>query len=607
MDNLPEILEFIWSKGWVAILIIILLLVIHDPDRAEKIKEILFLPLFRFFKRGSRQYIAAKVGYTATQFLKRELLPLLPSIPNVKIQIKWVKSLSDPILTENGNLILCIRETNDQTRNILAATQAALPRVLCATLRSRLHDDFEDAIDLAILQRLATVLGRHAKPVFQRYFLGPSIENNGHLRDLFTKLVELDMNATLVSIFLEELETLGEDLYSIGDSADQTEEITNFLEFLLVEARRKEHEEIKLDYFSPIFNIGIIILASSYKVQREGVLPYVNRIDQKVRQGCDSIYIIAYERASGFLDKLLRVIDSDNRYALAKVATQRVHSPVTGRRELRSIAQLRRSPLFSDTDFIERVEASNLSIGEAVEGQVLDVSTTQAFVDVSGLNSIIQKKDCSWQSVRDCQDILSNGERRKFLLLAVDKEKGRLLLSLRFPDTDPWQQTDLPRKGQKIEAKVTSCDGINYYCHTLNGIEVVLAKNEISWTDRIDPTDSSLIEEQLDLVIIDRDDDERVLKGSIRQLEEDPWPLIHKRFPKGTQMRGTVAEIMHSCVRVDLPDGYQGILPDSALRRAGFELADFTQTLVKGQGLDVIVTKVFISKRRIRLDLMRNV
>ena len=92
MDNLPEILEFIWSKGWVAIPVIILLLVIHDPDRAEKIKEILFLPLFRFFKRGSRQYMAAKVGYTATQFLKRELLPLLPSIPNVKIQIKWVKS-----------------------------------------------------------------------------------------------------------------------------------------------------------------------------------------------------------------------------------------------------------------------------------------------------------------------------------------------------------------------------------------------------------------------------------------------------------------------------------------------------------------------------------
>ena len=268
---------------------------------------------------------------------------------------------------------------------------------------------------------------------------------------------------------------------------------------------------------------------------------------------------------------------------------------------------MRRSPLFSDTDFIERVEASNLSIGDVVEGQVLDVSTTQAFVDIFGLNSIIQKKDCSWQSVRDCQDILSDRERRKFLLLAVNKEKGHLLLSLRFPDTDPWQQTDLPHKGQKIEVKVTSCDRINYHCHTLNGIEAVLAKSEISWTDRIDPTDSSLIEEQLNLVIIDRDDDERVLKGSIRQLEEDPWPLIHKRFPKGTQMRGTVAEIMPSYVRVDLPDGYQGILYDSALRRAGFELADFTQTLVKGQGLDVVVTKVFISKRRIRLDLMRNV
>ncbi len=607
MDNLPEILEFIWSKGWIAALVIILLLVIDDPDRAEKIKEIFFLPTFRLFKRGSRQYIAAKVGYTSTQFLKQKLLPLLPSTANVKIQIRWVKSPSDPVLTENGNLILYMRETNDQTRNILAATQVALPRVVCTTLRPCLQKDLEDAVDLVLLRKLATALGKHAEPVFQRYFLRASTEDNVKLQGLFAKLVELDTHGTFVPIFLEELNELGERLYTSGDNTDQTKEITHFLEFLLTEARRKEREDIKLDYFSSTFSVGIIILAASYKVLREGVSPYINRIDQKVRQGCDSIYIITYQQALPFMDKLLQVLDADDRFTLAKVATLRVHNPVTYRREQWKIAQLRRSPLFSDTNFAERVAASGLGPNDEVEGQVLDVSATQAFVDILGLNAIIQRDNCGWQSVRDCRDVLSNGERRKFILSSVDQTKGCLLLSLRFPDRDPWKQANLPLIGQKVEVNVTSCTGENYYCHNNSDIEVVLPRSEISWIDPIEPTDTSLIGEQLYLVITEKLDDERVLKGSIRQQEKDPWPLIHKRFPKGTQLRGIVAEVTPNCVRVNLPDGFQGILPESALRQAGFELADFAQTVVEGQGLDVIVTKVFLVKRRIRLDLMRNV
>jgi hypothetical protein len=105
MDNLPEILEFIWSKGWVAVLVVILILLIHDPDRAEKIRELLFLPLFRLCKRGSRQYVAAKVGYTSTQFMKKEILPLLPSAANVKIQVQWVRSPSDPVLCHTRNTV----------------------------------------------------------------------------------------------------------------------------------------------------------------------------------------------------------------------------------------------------------------------------------------------------------------------------------------------------------------------------------------------------------------------------------------------------------------------------------------------------------------------
>jgi predicted RNA-binding protein with RPS1 domain len=580
---------------------------IHDPDRAEKIKELLFLPLFRCCKLGSRQYVAAKVGYTATEFMKREVLPLLPSAANVKIEVQWVKSQSDPVLTGDGRLILCLRETNDQTRNILAATQAALPKIVCPTIRSCVSREFEDAVDLAIMQKLTSALGKHAKPVFYRYFLTPSTEENQALQTLFAQLVQLDAHGTFVPIFLEELDAFGERLYAAGDTSDQSDEIYHFLNFLLAEARREEHQAIPLDYFSKGFSVGIIILAVSYKMQREGVTPYVNRIDQNIRKGCDSIYVIAYQKASRFLDKLLEVIDADNRFSLAKVATPRVHNPVTHRQEQWKIAQLRRSPLFSDADFAGRVAANSLTVGGEVEGQVLDVSETQTFVDVLGLNAVIQRAECSWKKVHNCHDVLTNGERREFLVVEIDEAKGQLLLSLRFPAEDPWQTSYVPLPGETVQAKAQHCDGSRYYCYLESGLEVLLPRHEISWMDSVPPDSNDLIGQELSLVITEKDDDHHVLTGSMRQQEDDPWPLIQKRLPKGTKLRGSVVEVTSNFVRVSLPDGLHGIVPASCLQNAGYELADFTKTVVVGQGLDVVVTKVFLSKQRIRLDLVRNI
>ena len=72
-------------------------------------------------------------------------------------------------------------------------------------------------------------------------------------------------------------------------------------------------------------------------------------------------------------------------------------------------------------------------------------------------------------------------------------------------------------------------------------------------------------------------------------------------------MRATVSEVTPNFVKVELPGGLKGIIPRESMLQAGFEYADFETTLVKGQGLDVVVTKVFIKKRKIRLDLKRNI
>jgi ribosomal protein S1 len=108
------------------------------------------------------------------------------------------------------------------------------------------------------------------------------------------------------------------------------------------------------------------------------------------------------------------------------------------------------------------------------------------------------------------------------------------------------------------------------------------------------------------VIIYERSDDQRILKGSIRRQLSDPWPEIHRNLPKGTLLRGIVTEVNTGFVRVQLPGNLYGTISRQSMLNAGFEYEKYELNVIQGQGLDVVVTKVFIGKRKIRLDLARN-
>jgi predicted RNA-binding protein with RPS1 domain len=551
--------------------------------------------------------MGAKVAFTVNEFMTKQISLLVPSLPSAKIKVKWVLSPDDPILHKNGSLVLYLRETNDQTRNILTAAHVALPQLVCPTLRPRLQPVFSEAIDLTLLKKLADGLGKHAKPIFQRYFLNPANERNVGLANMFRTLVELDENGIFIPIFLEELNVLGETMYSTGDFTEKSGEVENFLEYLLKEARRGQHEYIRLDYLSRDFKIGLILLAQSVKMEREGVIPYVKRLDQKIKLGCESIYIIAYPPAVGFLEKIMSVIEADNRVTLIKSVAVRNPRSIVASESPKKIVLFRCSPMFSDTDFESKIRAVQIKSGDIIDGTVLDVSRDCALVDIKGFNGVILRTDCSWTTISGCSDILKSESKHKFLVTSIDTKKGLLELSLKFPNEDPWKSKSLPKIKDRIQIKMFSCNQTFYLGSYLDGIEIIIPRSELSWTTEPDLESTELLNTTQEIVIYERIDELRVLKGSVRQLSADPWPEIHKNLPKGTQLRATVIEVSSLIVRVQLPGNLVGIIPGHRVRAAGFEYEHYEVNVLPGQGLDVIVTKVFLAKRKIRLDLARNI
>lgn len=605
-----ELIEFLVLRyGLLGFLFVVLVLIILDPDRAEKLKALIILPIYRLCKYGSRAYLASEIGYQTTVFFKHHLLQFIPSLPNVKVKIKWVTSPSDPVLSEDGTLVLRIQETNDQARNILAATRVALPRILCTTLRPYLEEYASSAIDLTVLRKLADKLGRHAHPIFQRYFLAPEVEEDVRAAELFAKLLIIDRTGIFVSIFLEELNALGSVLYSTGETRNVTDEITSFLEFLLLLANRDLGQEIQLEFHSENINVGLLLLAISFRAATEGTAPYIRRIDRYLTLGYDSIYIVAYPPARDFVPRILGVIEGDFRITVVKTNSFSIErrSDLGYETGISKVVLLRRNTIFGDSTFGDKLSALEISENSQIKGTVLDVSQDKALVDIGGITGTISRTECSWGIVFDCRDYLKKNESYEFMVSLLDKDAHKLELTCRFPESDPWNSNHLPKEGDEITVKVFAIKGDNYICSYVDNIELLLPMHELSWLSRKPDDPKSIIDTKQNVGVFDMNKQDHILLCSIRRLSENPWPDIHKRYPKGTDLHGKVIEVTEHFVRIQLPEDIIGIVPKEAMERAGFEYADYRNNVVPGQGLDVVVTKVFLRKRQIRLDLKRNI
>jgi len=562
MADVKIIVELILKNGPFAILLIAIALIISDPDRAEKLKALIIRPFFRLFKWGSLQYVASEVNYAATAFIGKDIKALLPSTPDVKIKIKWVTSPSDPILSKDGTLILRMQETDDQSRNILAATRSALPYVIYTALRPNLERYVESAIDLVLLRRLSERLGRHARPVFQRHFLSPRIDEDPRTLKLFEKLLQIDNSGTFVTIFLEELGHLGDTIYAFGQHDDKTDQIQSFLEYLISFANREIGETISLDYWSSDLRVSIVILAKSAKAKAEGIKPYLDMIDGLTKKGADSIYVVAYHGFYKFLRSVIQGIEGNPSLTVLKINKVRARGRYEQEME---IALLCRTGVAPDYTLKQAVENSGLKEGGVVEGTVMDVAQNIAVVNVHGCNGIIYRDECSWGRVAHCSETYEKGALCEFVIKRIDTDKGKLELSNRFPDEDPWKSKHLPNVRDIIDIEIKDIYGASYIGLYKGIIEVSLPKHEVSWPGEHVPEMKQLLNTQQRVVIYEKSAENRTLKCSIRRLDEDPWPLIHKQLPKGTRLRGKVSEVMADYVRVELPDGLTGTIPSSAM------------------------------------------
>lgn len=106
----------------------------------------------------------------------------------------------------------------------------------------------------------------------------------------------------------------------------------------------------------------------------------------------------------------------------------------------RNIVVSRRVLLEEEQQQLKAQTLAGLSEGMRISGTISSLRDFGAFVDLGGLEGLIPMSELGWTRVKDVRDVLAVGQQVDIVVKTIDREKGKISLSLKDTLADPWEQ-----------------------------------------------------------------------------------------------------------------------------------------------------------------------
>ncbi|MFN8278320.1 MAG: 30S ribosomal protein S1 [Chitinophagales bacterium] len=223
---------------------------------------------------------------------------------------------------------------------------------------------------------------------------------------------------------------------------------------------------------------------------------------------------------------------------------------------------------------------SEIEIGSKVKGKVVNIEDYGAFLEITpGVEGLVHVSEISWSSApMNSRDFFKMGEIHEAVVMTLDREERKMSLSIKRLTEDPW--TKIAEKfpvGTRLKGLVKNLTPYGVFVELGDGIGGMVHVSDLSWTKRFNhPSEFTKVGNELDVVVLDIDTDNRKLSLGHKQIEEDPWDTFENVFPIGSQHEGTVVHADEKGCVVLLPYGLEGYCgkKHSAKEAGGFLATD---------------------------------
>ena len=229
------------------------------------------------------------------------------------------------------------------------------------------------------------------------------------------------------------------------------------------------------------------------------------------------------------------------------------------------------------------VLAMDISEGSTVKGKIVNVEDYGAFLEVSpGVEGLIHVSEVSWSNQPvAARDFFKLDQEYEAKVVTIDRDDRKMSLSLKQLQEDPWSDIEANYPvNSRHTGVVKNLTPYGVFVEINNGIGGMVHISDLSWTKRFShPSEFTKVGDNIEIVILEIDKENRKLSLGHKQIEENPWDAFESVFPIGSYHEATIIRKDDKGATVQLPYGLEAFAPIKHLKKEDGSTAEQEETL----------------------------
>ena len=225
-------------------------------------------------------------------------------------------------------------------------------------------------------------------------------------------------------------------------------------------------------------------------------------------------------------------------------------------------------------------------------------------VDVAGIRAFLPGSLVDVRPVRETTHL--EGKELEFKVIKLDQKRNNVVVSRRavLEQANSVERDELLatlQEGQAVKGIVKNLTDYGAFVD-LGGVDGLLHITDMAWKRIKHPGEIVNVGDEIDVKVLKFDRERNRVSLGLKQLGEDPWIQITKRYPEGARVKAIVTNLTDYGCFAELEEGVEGLIHVSEMDWTNKNIHP-SKVVQLGDEIEVMVLDIDEERRRISLGL----
>ena len=225
-------------------------------------------------------------------------------------------------------------------------------------------------------------------------------------------------------------------------------------------------------------------------------------------------------------------------------------------------------------------------------------------VMVNGIRAFLPGSLVDMRPVKDTTPF--EGKEFEFRVIKLDRKRNNVVVSRRAVleasmGEERQKLLETLKEGTVVKGIVKNITDYGAFVD-LGGIDGLLHITDLAWRRVRHPSEVLSVGDELEAKVLKFDQEKNRVSLGLKQLGEDPWVGISRRYPQGTRLFGKVTNITDYGAFVEVEQGIEGLVHVSEMDWTNKNIHP-TKVVQLGDEVEVMILEIDEDRRRISLGM----